>query len=147
MGCRRPRLRRARARAQGPARPDAAGPDHQGHRPRSRRAGRHTRLAPADRAHAPPTGAFRVPHPETGAPASATSHGCHKDTPSLAPPSSRRYGSGQPSTRRGSMTTCDRRQFLKVTAGALTLTGIGAPALAQGKIKPGDDDVLVVVDV
>jgi len=45
------------------------------------------------------------------------------------------------------MTTCDRRQFFRVTAGALALAGIGAPALAQGKIKPGDDDVLVVVDV
>src|SRR6266498_5067587 len=45
------------------------------------------------------------------------------------------------------MTTCDRRQFFRATAGALALAGIGAPALAQGKIKPGDDDVLVVVDV
>ena len=45
------------------------------------------------------------------------------------------------------MTTCDRRQFLRVTAGALALAGVGAPALAQGKIKPGDDDVLVVIDV
>ena len=45
------------------------------------------------------------------------------------------------------MTTCDRRQFLRVTAGALALAGIGVPALAQGKIKPGDNDVLVVVDV
>ncbi len=45
------------------------------------------------------------------------------------------------------MTTCDRRQFLRVTAGALALAGIGTRALAQGKIKPGDDDILAVIDV
>jgi nicotinamidase/pyrazinamidase len=46
-----------------------------------------------------------------------------------------------------SMTTCDRRQLLWILGGVLALTGIGARVSAQGKIKPGDDDVLAVIDV
>lgn len=43
------------------------------------------------------------------------------------------------------MATCDRRHFLTLAAGALALAGV--PAFAQGKIKPGDKDLLVVIDV
>jgi nicotinamidase/pyrazinamidase len=46
-----------------------------------------------------------------------------------------------------SMTTCDRRQLLWILGGALALTGIGVRASAQDKIKPGDNDVLAVIDV
>lgn len=45
------------------------------------------------------------------------------------------------------MTTLDRRRFLTLTAGALALAATGGRALAQGKIKPGETDVLLVVDV
>jgi nicotinamidase/pyrazinamidase len=45
------------------------------------------------------------------------------------------------------MTTCDRRQFVRIAAAALALAPIGATARAQGKIKPGDQDVLIVIDV
>jgi nicotinamidase/pyrazinamidase len=45
------------------------------------------------------------------------------------------------------MTTCDRRHFLEIAAGAIALAGLRAPALAQVKIKPGDTDVLAVIDV
>ena len=45
------------------------------------------------------------------------------------------------------MATCDRRRFLRLTAGAIALAGLARPALAQAKIKPGDQDVLIVVDV
>jgi nicotinamidase/pyrazinamidase len=46
--------------------------------------------------------------------------------------------------------TTDRREFLKMMAGGVVLAGLGAqaiPAAAQGKIKPGATDVLLVVDV
>ena len=45
------------------------------------------------------------------------------------------------------MTTCDRRHFLGIAAGAIALAGLRTPALAQVKIKPGDTDVLAVIDV
>jgi len=42
-----------------------------------------------------------------------------------------------------------RRQFLTCAAGTLVLTGMGGPraAFAQGKLKPGAQDVLLVIDV
>src|SRR5438132_12729595 len=45
------------------------------------------------------------------------------------------------------MTTCDRRQFLRVAAGASAVASIAGPVRAQGRIKPGDEDVLAVIDV
>jgi nicotinamidase/pyrazinamidase len=48
------------------------------------------------------------------------------------------------------MTTSNRREFLKVTAGGLTLAGLVGRASAAGAeatIKPGGHDVLLVVDV
>jgi nicotinamidase/pyrazinamidase len=44
------------------------------------------------------------------------------------------------------MTAWDRRDFLK-TAAAAVVAGLAAPARAQGKIRPGSQDVLLVVDV
>jgi len=41
----------------------------------------------------------------------------------------------------------ERREFLRLTAGGLALAGMGSDAWAQGKIKPGDEDVLAVIDV
>ncbi|HYB42170.1 MAG TPA: nicotinamidase [Candidatus Methylomirabilis sp.] len=43
--------------------------------------------------------------------------------------------------------TNDRRQSLGLGVGAHTLAGVGTPASAQGKIKPGETDVLAVIDV
>jgi nicotinamidase/pyrazinamidase len=40
-----------------------------------------------------------------------------------------------------------RRQFLTLAAGTLAALGGAAPARAQAKLKPGDDDVLAVIDV
>jgi nicotinamidase/pyrazinamidase len=45
------------------------------------------------------------------------------------------------------MKTCDRRQVLWIIAGGLALAAVRSQALAQGKIKPGDQDVLAVIDV
>jgi nicotinamidase/pyrazinamidase len=45
------------------------------------------------------------------------------------------------------MTAWDRRDFLKTAAAAAVVAGLAAPARAQGKIKPGPQDVLLVVDV
>jgi nicotinamidase/pyrazinamidase len=43
----------------------------------------------------------------------------------------------------------DRRDFLKTIAGGVVVAGVGRalPATAQGSIKPGPTDVLLVVDV
>src|SRR5207244_3113980 len=48
------------------------------------------------------------------------------------------------------MTTSNRREFLRVTAGGLTLAGLVGRASAAGAeatIRPGGHDVLLVVDV
>jgi nicotinamidase/pyrazinamidase len=45
------------------------------------------------------------------------------------------------------MTSCDRRHFLKGTVATALLAGLASPALAQGKLKPGAQDLLLVVDV
>ncbi len=46
------------------------------------------------------------------------------------------------------MTTSNRREFLRVTAGGLTLAGlVGRAAGAEATIRPGGHDVLLVVDV
>jgi nicotinamidase/pyrazinamidase len=48
------------------------------------------------------------------------------------------------------MTSSSRRDFLKVAVGGIVLAGVAGDVsrvLAQGKIKPGPTDVLVVVDV
>jgi nicotinamidase/pyrazinamidase len=42
---------------------------------------------------------------------------------------------------------CDRREFLRLSAGALALAALPPAAAAQGKIKPGPTDVLAVIDV
>ena len=43
--------------------------------------------------------------------------------------------------------TPDRRQLLKLAAGAVDFAGSASRAGAQGKIKPTGQDVLLVVDV
>ena len=45
------------------------------------------------------------------------------------------------------MATLARRQFLKLTAATAVLAAAPAWVHAQGRIKPGDDDVLAVIDV
>jgi nicotinamidase/pyrazinamidase len=45
------------------------------------------------------------------------------------------------------MTSGDRRSFLKGAAATALLTGLAPAALAQGKLKPGPQDLLLVVDV
>jgi nicotinamidase/pyrazinamidase len=45
------------------------------------------------------------------------------------------------------MTTCNRREFLRITAGALALAGLGSEAMGQARIRPADADVLAVIDV
>ena len=45
------------------------------------------------------------------------------------------------------MSTCDRRDFLKGATAAAVIAGLASPALAQARIKPGGQDVLLVVDV
>ncbi len=45
------------------------------------------------------------------------------------------------------MTTSNGREFLRVAAGGLTLAGFVGRASAEGTIKPGAHDVLLVVDV
>jgi nicotinamidase/pyrazinamidase len=45
------------------------------------------------------------------------------------------------------MSTCDRRNFLKGAVATALLTGLAPAALAQGKLKPGSQDLLLVVDV
>ena len=45
------------------------------------------------------------------------------------------------------MSTCDRRVFLRGAVATALLTGLVPPALAQGKLKPGAQDLLLVVDV
>src|SRR5207302_7162675 len=52
--------------------------------------------------------------------------------------------------READMTTSNRREFLRVTAGGLTLAGLVGRASAAGAeatIRPGGHDVLLVVDV
>ena len=41
----------------------------------------------------------------------------------------------------------NRREFLRLTAGGLALAGARSTAMAQTQIRPGDDDVLAVIDV
>jgi nicotinamidase/pyrazinamidase len=45
------------------------------------------------------------------------------------------------------MTMIGRREFLKVGGLALAFSGLAPAAYAQSAIKPGDDDVLAVIDV
>jgi nicotinamidase/pyrazinamidase len=45
------------------------------------------------------------------------------------------------------MMSCDRREFLAGAAAAAVVAAWSSPAPAQGKIKPGPQDVLLVVDV
>jgi nicotinamidase/pyrazinamidase len=45
------------------------------------------------------------------------------------------------------MSTIDRRQFLTAVAAATALTAAPAWVHAQARIRPGDDDVLAVIDV
>jgi nicotinamidase/pyrazinamidase len=45
------------------------------------------------------------------------------------------------------MSTCDRRGFLRGAVATALLTGLAPAALAQGKLKPGPQDLLLVVDV
>jgi nicotinamidase/pyrazinamidase len=45
------------------------------------------------------------------------------------------------------MGSCDRRTFLRGAVATALLTGLSSPALAQGKLKPGAGDLLLVVDV
>jgi nicotinamidase/pyrazinamidase len=45
------------------------------------------------------------------------------------------------------MRSCDRRDFLKGAVATALLTGVPSAVLAQGKIKPGAQDMLLVVDV
>ncbi len=45
------------------------------------------------------------------------------------------------------MRTVGRREFLRVGGLALALSGLGSVARAQSPIKPGEDDVLAVIDV
>jgi nicotinamidase/pyrazinamidase len=40
-----------------------------------------------------------------------------------------------------------RREFVRIAAGGLALAGLTREVAAQAKIKPGDDDVLAVIDV
>jgi nicotinamidase/pyrazinamidase len=41
----------------------------------------------------------------------------------------------------------DRRQFLGLAAGGLALAGMTSRAMAQAQIRPGEEDVLAVIDV
>ena len=45
------------------------------------------------------------------------------------------------------MRGCDRRDFLRGAAAAAVVAGLASPARAQAKIRPGAQDVLLVVDV
>jgi len=45
------------------------------------------------------------------------------------------------------MTSCDRRTFLRGAVATALFTGRASPALAQGKLRPGAQDLLLVVDV
>jgi nicotinamidase/pyrazinamidase len=45
------------------------------------------------------------------------------------------------------MSTLHRREFLTLVAGAVAMAAVPASARAQGRIAPGDDDVLAVIDV
>jgi nicotinamidase/pyrazinamidase len=45
------------------------------------------------------------------------------------------------------MGVLNRREFLWLSAGALALVGTRSTAMAQTQIRPGDDDVLAVIDV
>jgi nicotinamidase/pyrazinamidase len=45
------------------------------------------------------------------------------------------------------MSTTDRRGFLRGAVATALLTGLAPAALAQGKLKPGAQDLLLVVDV
>jgi nicotinamidase/pyrazinamidase len=45
------------------------------------------------------------------------------------------------------MSTCDRRRFLRGALATALLTGLPPAARAQGKLKPGAQDLLLVVDV
>jgi len=45
------------------------------------------------------------------------------------------------------MGVLNRREFLRLSAGALALAGTRSRAMAQNQIRPGDDDVLAVIDV
>jgi nicotinamidase/pyrazinamidase len=45
------------------------------------------------------------------------------------------------------MGVLNRRDFLRLTAGGLALAGTRSRAMAQNQIRPGDDDVLAVIDV
>lgn len=45
------------------------------------------------------------------------------------------------------MTSCDRRTFLRGAVATALFTGLASPALAHGKLRPGAQDLLLVVDV
>ena len=45
------------------------------------------------------------------------------------------------------MGALNRREFLRLTAGGLALAGTRSTVMAQNQIRPGDDDVLAVIDV